>query len=266
MLKSPSRTIAPALTALLVTLAAQSIAPFAIAQGMGGMEGMGGMGDEGMGGAGMGGSGRGGHHRGGGGEMGGGGRGPQAAKPIAKARFDKIVTEMFRTADTNHDGTVTLAELHALVEARRATIIKDRFAAIDTDRNGLISMTEFAAWQAGMGSAATDDEAATGEREGPIVEAVMPDVGKERALRRLIEPLSGTVIARANTNYDAGLSLEELLAYEGKLFNAADTNHDGWLTMDELRPRGRDGQRMRGPGGGLPDEPMGAPSGNPPPR
>jgi hypothetical protein len=103
------------------------------------------------------------------------------------------------------------------------------------------------------------DDAATGDRSGPIVEAVMPDVGEDRALARLIEPLSGTVIARANTNYDAGVSLEELLAYEGKLFDTADTDHDGYLSMEELRPKGKDGERMRGPGGP-------GPMGGPPPR
>ncbi|MFT4055389.1 MAG: EF-hand domain-containing protein [Novosphingobium sp.] len=239
---SPARTITPLLAALLMTLS-----PPALAQGMGGMDG-------GMGGGGMGGG-----DMGGGGPPGGSGgaRPPQPPKPIKRARFDKIVTDMFRDADTNRDGTVTLDELHALVEARRAVIIKDRFAAIDTDRNGSISMAEFTAWQSKMGSAAASDDAATGDRSAPIVEAVMPDVGDDRTLARLIEPLSGTVIARANTNYDAGVSLEELLAYEGKLFDAADTDHDGYLSMEELRPKGKDGERMRGPGG---------PMGGPPPR
>ncbi|PNU06519.1 EF-hand domain-containing protein [Novosphingobium guangzhouense] len=244
----PARTITPLLAALLITLA-----PPALAQGMpGGMDG--GMGGGGMGGGDMG---------GGGGPPGGGGgagRPPQPPKPIKRARFDKIVTDMFRDADTNHDGTVTLDELHALVEARRAAIIKERFITIDTDRNGSISMAEFTAWQGKMGSAASSEDAATGERNGPIAEAVMPDAGDDRQLAALIEPLSGTVIARANTNYDAGISLEELLAYEGKLFDAADTDHDGYLSMEELRPRDKDGQRMRRPGG-----PMGAPAGGPPP-
>lgn len=246
----PARTITPLLAALLMTLS-----PPALAQGMGGMDG--GMGGGGMGG-GMGGD-MGGGDMDGGGPPGGGARAPQPPKPIKRARFDKIVTDMFRAADTNRDGTVTLDELHAMVEARRAVIIKDRFTAIDTDRNGAISMAEFSAWQGKMGSAAASDDAATGDRGGPIAEAVMPEVGDERALAQLIEPLSGTVIARANTNYDAGVSLEELLAYEGKLFDAADTDHDGYLSMEELRPKGKDGERMRGPGGP-------GPMGGPPPR
>lgn len=244
--------------ASIVAALAMALSLPALAQGMpGGMDG-------GMGGGGMGDMG------GGGGPPGGGGgrmRGPQPPKPIKRERFDRIVTAMFRTADTNRDGTVTLDELHALVETRRAAIIRDRFVAVDTDRNGAISLAEFTAWQVRMGSAAASDDTATGDRSGPIAEAVMPEVGDEREdrlLAALIEPLSGTVIARANTNYDAGVSLEELLAYEGKLFDAADTDHDGYLSMEELRPRGKDGERMRGRG--IPGEPMGGPMGGPPPR
>lgn len=241
------RKITPILLSLLISLSAP-----ALAQDMGGMDGgMGGMG----GGMGGGGGGGGGPPEDGGGEQ--RARAPQGPKPIKRARFDKVVTDMFREADTNHDGTVTLAELHTLVESRRLTIIQSRFAKVDADRNGSISAAEFQAWQLQLGAAAAQDSAASSERDGPIPEAVMPDAGKEpddRMLAAMIEPLSGTVIARANTNYDAGVSLEELLAYEGKLFDAADTDHDGYLSMPELRPKGRDG--MRGPGG---------PGGPPPP-
>jgi hypothetical protein len=52
---------------------------------------------------------------------------------------------------------------------------------------------------------------------------------------RLIEPLNATMLAAANTNYDAGASLAEILAYQGKRFEAADRNTDGWVTEDEQR-------------------------------
>ncbi|MFD2136614.1 EF-hand domain-containing protein [Novosphingobium resinovorum] len=45
------------------------------------------------------------------------------------------------------------------------------------------------------------------------------------------------------------------------MFDAADTDHDGYLSMEELRPKGKDGERMRGPGGA-----MNGPMGGPPPR
>jgi len=180
-------------------------------------------------------------------------RAPTPPKPITRERFDKVVTAMFQAADANRDGTVTVPELHALVEARRNEVISGRFARIDSDRNGAISRDEFFAWQRQMGSAAVQDSAALGDREGPISEAVVPEAGHEpmdRMLDALIEPITGTLIAKANTNYDAGLSLSELLAYEGALFDAADSNHDGYLVMPELRVMRRGGAGgMQGPGG-----------------
>ena len=57
-----------------------------------------------------------------------------------------------------------------------------------------------------------------------------------QVLARLVAPLNATLLAAANANYDAGASLAEVLAYEGKRFEAADANTDGWVTDDELRP------------------------------
>jgi len=200
-----------------------------------------------------------------GGEMGGdgddGGPGmerphmPSPPKPVARESFDKVVTAMFRDADTNRDGIVTLDELHATVAARRDAAIRDRFAQIDTNHDKAISLAEFTAWQTQMGSVALSDSGAKGDA-AIVADAIMPPHGNgrdERMVARLVEPLTGTVIALANTDHDAGVSLPELIAYEGKRFDAADTNHDGWLTMQELRaaaPRdGMGGWRgRRGPG------------------
>jgi len=75
--------------------------------------------------------------------------------------------------------------------------------------------------------------------EGWVAEIVIPESRSAtgRAIARLVEPLGSTVITAANTDYDAGTSLAELIAYEGKRFEAADTNHDGRITVDEM-PRG----------------------------
>lgn len=236
---------------LLVAASVLLSAPAAMAQGMGG--GMGGGGD--MGG-GMGGPGEGGP---GGGP--GGGRAPRAPKPVKRQDFDRLVTGMFREADADRDGTVTLDELHGVIAARRDAAIAERFEAVDADRNGSLSRGEFVAWQRQMGSAASSEGGGFGARDGQIADVIRPETGKDREdlmLADLVEPLSGTVIARANVNYDAGASLDELLAYEGKRFDAADKNQDGFLTMDELRPDDRAG-KGRGPGGSGP-----LPGGRPP--
>jgi hypothetical protein len=239
-------------TSLILVAASLSLlsAPVAFAQ-MGGMDGgMGGM--QGMGG---------------GGDMGGGPQGdgpgdgkptpPRPPKPVKRKQFDQLVTAMFREADANKDGTVTVAELHGVVEARREATIRARFAAVDTNRDGTLSAAEFMAWQKQMGSVASSDAQASGDRNGPIADAILPspDGEDDYAIAAMIEPLSGTVIAAANTNYDAGVSLAELLAYEGRHFDEADKDKDGELSMQELRPAGRPG-KGRGPGG----------PGGPPPR
>lgn len=179
--------------------------------------------------------------------------GPRPPKPVKRGQFDRIVRDMFHDADADRDGIVTIPELHGVLQARRDRAIRGRFAAIDADHNGSISEAEFIGWQNSMGSAASGEATARGEREGPVVEAIMPDVeAGARGLAALVEPLSGTTIAAANTNYDAGVSLEELLAYQGRRFDAADVDHDGELSMQELRPAGPDGRGRAGrvgPGG-----------------
>jgi Ca2+-binding EF-hand superfamily protein len=185
-------------------------------------------------------------------------------KPIKREALDKAVTAMFRTADKNGDGLVTFEELKSVIEARRDARIKARFERIDSDHNGTISAAEFFAWQHDLGSVASSENQSVADIGGPVSETIAPDLdGDEMALRRLIEPLSAMVIVNANTNYDNGVSLDELLAYERKKFDAADSDHDGTLTMEELRaleprdrrgPEGGTGGREGGPGG-----PMGRP-------
>lgn len=195
----------------------------------------------------------------------GGGQGrpakPREMKPIKRTQLDKIVTAMFQQADSNRDGLVTIDELRLVVQSRRDQIIRTRFTAIDSDRNGVISLAEFQAWQGSMGSVALSDTGALGDQGGPVADAILPQLGddpQDMVLGRLIEPLNATVIAQANSNYDAGLSLEELLAFQRVRFDAADADHDGLLSADEmgsLMPR-----RGPGPGG------QAGPGGPPPPR
>lgn len=188
----------------------------------------------------------------GGGPPGGGSR-PKAMKPLKRKKLDKPVEAMFRVADTNHDGLVTLDEVRAIVTARRDAIIRARFEKVDSDHSGSIDADEFLAWQREMGSAARLEKQSVADRGGPIPETIEPELGNgegDMLLAQVIEPISAMTIVNANSNYDGGVSLEELLAYERKRFDAADADGDGELSMEEVRslnPRG-EGQG-RGPGG-----------------
>jgi len=175
---------------------------------------------------------------------------PRAMKPIEGKRFDKMVTEMFRRADSDGDGIITLMEVHAIAQAKRVAAATERFRQLDADGNQLISLAEFLASDRNPALASrpgdADDPASLDESF-----AIRPvNGGKERdvVLEELIEPVSAITLVNANTNYDSGVSLEELLAYERKAFDKADRDGDGRLSEEELRElRGGPGGN-RGPG------------------
>ncbi|MET0137772.1 MAG: calcium-binding protein, partial [Sphingobium sp.] len=163
---------------------------------------------------------------------------------------------------------VTLDELRGVLIARRDAIIRARFDRIDTSRNKLIEPAEFIAWQAALGSAAASDRQSMGQDNGPISESLSPTLGddqEDRLLKRVIEPLSATLITNANSNYDRGLSLDELLAYERQKFDALDTNKDGFIVMEELHAQKPGEGEGNGPRSGTRGPGMVRAGGPPPP-
>lgn len=195
--------------------------------------------------------------------------GPKRAEPIARKKFDQAVEKIFRAGDTDRDGTITLAEFNAAIEARKAAVIAQRFAAIDADRNRQISPEEFAAWQHSLGSVVLADGggSAAAQGGGIVAEQLPLDLGSGReaeVFEDIIAPLSATLIVEANSNYDGGTSLEELLAYQGARFEKADANKDGWLVPEEIIAL-REAQGKREPRGPNLIGGPGGPGGPPPP-
>jgi hypothetical protein len=179
-------------------------------------------------------------------------------KPIPIKAFDKAVESMFAAADANKDGMVTLAELNGVITARRNAVLHQRFVDIDTNHDGRIDEAEFIAWQSRKGGAAMADDG--GEFAEIVADSIGPDLGngeRNDALMIAVEPLNAVVIAKANTNYDAGITLDELMAYEHARFTKADTNQDLFLSREEVEAMiPNRGPRRDGPGG---------PQGGPPP-
>jgi hypothetical protein len=161
----------------------------------------------------------------------------KALEPLARKAFDRAVTRLFAGGDRDRDGTITLAELNAAIDASKAEVVARRFAAVDSDRNQAISYAEFVAWQTSLGSAVLDEGTSGGRPLSELVaEELRIDFGdsaEARTLDHLVEPLNSVVLANANTDYDGGVSEAELVAYEGRLFERADGNKDGWITPDE---------------------------------
>jgi Ca2+-binding EF-hand superfamily protein len=213
----------------------------ALAQFPGGGGGMGG----GMGGGSMGGGGMGGHHRGGGGMS--GERGEHnwqaaAIKPIKRADFDARVREEFAAADLDHNGLVTLQEVHAARDARLAKLIDERFARIDSNQDGTISHDEFVAWQKQMGSPEAADQFMAEEDDRNLAEARAGGAGGHRHFGHdddiggfLIAPVDANLLVNADLNHDLALSLAEDLTWQDARFDAADGDHDGTLSADEIR-------------------------------
>ncbi|MFT4025548.1 MAG: EF-hand domain-containing protein [Novosphingobium sp.] len=205
----------------------------------------------------------------GGGGPPGGGRGgmgrPQPIKPLKFEKLEKAVRAMFQAADTDRDGFITISELQKIVEGRRDAVIQARFQRIDADRNGMIDHSEFLTWQRSLGSAVMEEPEPLTRNGGLVPDSIEPVLGdsmEDGLLRRLIEPLNAVMLANANTNYDTGVTFEELLAWQRKRFDKADSDRNGELSMEELRPLGpQGGERGPGPGGQRgPLRPGGAPS------
>jgi hypothetical protein len=163
-------------------------------------------------------------------------RGPGEA--IRRSKFDDAVEKMFASADTDRNGTVTLTELRAVIEARKDAAIRGRFASIDADRNQAVSFAEFNQWQRGLGSVVLSDEGAAAASNTLVSEDIRPAPERGpggQVLARLVAPLNATMLVAANADHDGGASLAEVAAYQGKRFEAADSNHDNWVTEQELQ-------------------------------
>jgi Ca2+-binding EF-hand superfamily protein len=192
-----------------------------------------------------GGGGMGGHHRGSGQGGGGGGQGggyhqPRPIKPIKWSEFEAKLREAFAAADLDHNGVVTIDEVHAARDAKLKKLVDERFAMIDTNHDGAISHDEFAAWQLHMGDPDQADRKLAAEDRQQIDQASDKPFrrgqgGEDEIAGGLLAPVDEVLIVNADSNNDLALSLAEDLAYQKARFDAADTDHDGVLSEDEIR-------------------------------
>jgi Ca2+-binding EF-hand superfamily protein len=111
--------------------------------------------------------------------------------------------------DTNHDGSLSLAEVQAAqakeaqqVRAALQAKLRAAFNQLDTNKDGQLSWPEFAA-------------------QGAAV--------------KLSQPPATQVLQSLDTNHDGKVSAAEFRASKLPAFDKADLNHDGTVTPDEER-------------------------------
>lgn len=129
-------------------------------------------------------------------------------RPVSRAELIKTLDAKFAAADTDHDGSLSLAEIQAAeardlqaAQARRKAQIEAEFRRLDTNKDGQLSLAEFS--------------------------AAIPDVRASETPQQILQ--------RYDANHDGKVSPEEFRSPQLRAFDAADLNHDGVVTPDELR-------------------------------
>jgi Ca2+-binding EF-hand superfamily protein len=130
-----------------------------------------------------------------------------APKPITRAQLSAQLDATFKAVDTNHDGSISTAELQAqqtkelqALQAQARAKLQEDFNRLDTNKDGQLSFAEFSA-----------------------VASVKPS------------QTAAQLIASMDTNHDGKVSEAEFEAGRLALFDKIDANHDGVVTPEEVR-------------------------------
>jgi Ca2+-binding EF-hand superfamily protein len=133
-------------------------------------------------------------------------QGGSAPKPITRAQAIATSDQAFGTVDTNHDGSLSTAEVQAAqtkelqqVQAALRARAEAQFKALDTNKDGQLSIPEFV--------------------------AVVPTVKSNETAAQALQQI--------DSNHDGKVSAEEFRASRLAGFNKLDTNHDGTVSVQE---------------------------------
>jgi len=165
---------------------------------------------------------------------------------------------MFARGDTNHDGKLTPAEIHALAlkqtlptGTQKMNTNDPIFLALDLNHDGKIDASEIAA-------AATSLLVLDKNHDGEISAAEL------RPPQQTPADQAAHMLGENDINKDGKISRDEAPDFLKGQFDAIDTNHDGFLDLSELTaffakqgpgrggpggPGGPDGQRQGRPDG-----------------
>lgn len=135
---------------------------------------------------------------------------------LTRAAFIEARVARLTALDADRDGTVSVAEREAAMQAKRAERADDRFATLDANGDGSISRAEFDA-----GHAARPDRAERGP--GPERARSGPRGGPRHAMRGPEGRERGPVV------------ISEVAAKLGEQFDKMDADRNGVVTADERR-------------------------------
>ena len=136
----------------------------------------------------------------------------QAPKPISRTALSSQLDSAFAAADTNHDGSLSSAEIQALqtrelerVQAAVRARMQAQFKALDTNTDGQLSFQEFS--------------------------AAAPNLRANETAAQILQ--------KFDSNHDGKVSAAEFKTPKLSLFDKADANHDGTLTPAEAQAAAR---------------------------
>ncbi len=143
--------------------------------------------------------------------------------------------ERMATADADHDGVLSVAELTAHVDAQRA----QRFARIDADNDGAVTAAEVPAerW--------AHMQVADADHDGRITRVELEQAHASGALRPMGHgphgrrphgpPDPARFVEHFDANHNGTVELAELPPRFAQRIAEGDLNHDGALSVDEIR-------------------------------
>ena len=180
---------------------------------------------------------------------------PDRDADLTRAAFVDARVSRLTALDANRDGTVSVAEREAAMQAKRAERANERFAKLDANSDGAISRAEFDAGRPERADRPERAERADGDDRGPRGEPGPGRGGPRHAMRGPGGPEGPGAPGGPEGREPGPVVIAEVAAKLGERFDKMDADKNGVVTAEERRAamparRGErpDHRRHQGPG------------------
>lgn len=154
---------------------------------------------------------------------------PNRNADLTRAAFVDARVARLTALDANRDGTVSVAEREAAMQARRAERADEHFAKLDANGDGSISRAEFDAGRPGR------PERADGDDRGPRGEPGPGRGGPRHAMRGPGGPEGPGAPGGPEGREPGPVVIAEVAAKLGERFDKMDADKNGVVTAEERR-------------------------------